>query len=82
MLAPGVTSVTSTGGYALAVTFADGVRREVDLADEIGVGVFAALRDPALFAKVSVEGVGIGWPNGASLSPEFLYHDAKRATRV
>jgi hypothetical protein len=43
-------------------------------------GVFAPLRDPAYFARVSVNAeLGmIGWPNGADWDPLVLY---SRVTR-
>lgn len=74
-----VVDVQPLGGYRLEVLFRDGVRREVDLgpllAEEVGP-VFLPLRDPEFFAKVAVDDDAgtIAWPNGADLSPEFLYY--------
>ena len=60
--------------FVLEVTFADGARGEVDLASELWGEMFEPLRDPAVFALVSVDSeLGtIVWPNGADFSPEFL----------
>lgn len=45
-------------------------------------GVFAALRDPAFFAQVSVdpEAGTVVWPNGADLDPDVLYETAHGAS--
>jgi hypothetical protein len=41
-------------------------------------GVFAALQDPAMFARVAVdqEAGTIVWPNGADLDPDILFEAA------
>jgi hypothetical protein len=70
-----VIAVSVPRPYVVDVTFDDGQRRQVDLEAELWGEVFAPLRDPALFAQVTVDpelGV-IVWPNGADLAPEFLY---------
>jgi hypothetical protein len=61
--------------YVLDVTFADGTRRRVDIAPVLYGEVFEPLRDPARFAEAAVDpDLGtVVWPNGADLSPEFLY---------
>jgi len=43
--------------------------------------VLAALRDPALFARVEVDAEAgtIVWPNGADLDPDVLYAAARGA---
>ena len=40
-------------------------------------GVFAALRDPALFAQVRVEWGAVTWPGGLDLAPDAM-HEAIR----
>ena len=61
--------------YTLDVTFDDGTVRRIDLEPELDGEVFEPLRDPALFAQVTVddEAGTVVWPNGADLAPEFLY---------
>lgn len=45
-------------------------------------GVFEPLRDPAYFARVSVdpEAGTIAWPNGADMAPDPLYERAGQDT--
>ena len=44
--------------------------------------MFAALRDPIVFAGVEVDEFAetIRWPNGADLDPDVLYGTAESAT--
>ncbi len=62
--------------FVLEVTFDDGVQRRVDMKPLLGRGVFAPLLDPAFFARVAIDPeLGtVVWPNGADVSPEFLYY--------
>lgn len=82
METPSVTKLNVTRAYVLELEFSDGTKREVDLKDELEGGVFEALKDSNFFAQAFVDGVGVAWPNGASLSPEYLYHDARNPTRA
>lgn len=61
--------------YVLEVTFVDGSCRRVDIENVLYGPMFEPLRDPALFAQARVDHeLGtVVWPNGADLSPEFLY---------
>ena len=63
-------------GYRVHLRFEDGVEGDVDLGRLIRFeGVFAPLRDPKEFARLTVN-VEIGticWPNGADLDPDVLY---------
>ena len=74
-----VVAVQVVKPYVLAVTFADGTRRQVDLEPVLYGPVFEPLRDPARFAQASVDPVlgTVVWPNGADVSPEFLYAPAR-----
>ena len=62
--------------YVIDVTFRDGTQRRHDLESDLWGPVFEPLRDPAFFARVAVdpEHGTVVWPNGADLSPEFLYY--------
>jgi hypothetical protein len=70
-----VTSVSVVRAYVLEVGFSDGTRRTVDIEPLLHGEMFAALRDPALFSQAEVDPVlgTVVWPNGADISPEFLY---------
>lgn len=61
--------------YSVWIEFADGVKGEIDLADELWGEVFEPLKDPDVFAELRVdpELETIVWPCGADFAPEFLY---------
>jgi hypothetical protein len=71
-----VVSVIPSDPYRLQIRFEDGVEGEVALDQLVKFeGVFAPLRDPGEFRKVSVHpelGV-VCWPNGADLDSDVLY---------
>ena len=70
-----VTEVNVIRSYLIEVTFDDGRKRRVDLEPLLQGEIFQPLKDPALFALAQVDPVlgTVVWPNGADLSPEFLY---------
>lgn len=71
-----VVEVRPVGGYRLYLRFEDGVAGELDFAERLRFeGVFAPLRDPAVFAQVRIDPeLGtVVWPNGADLDPDVLY---------
>ncbi len=74
-LTPRIVSVRHTNGARLAVAFADGAEREVDLTPVLGLGVFRPLADVEAFAAVSIVegGGGIEWASGADLCADTLY---------
>jgi len=80
---PVVTSVRVLDHYVLEVGFADGCLRVVDLEDELYGPVFEPLKDPAFFARVTVDDeLGtIIWPNGADIAPETLYEERPAKAR-
>lgn len=82
METPDVTKLTVIRSYVLELELSDGARREVDLREELESEVFRALKDPGVFAQAFIDGVGVAWPNGASFSPEFLYHDTRSPARA
>jgi hypothetical protein len=61
--------------YVLWIRFSDGLAGEVDLSGRLRGRIFEPLKEVAQFAQVRVdpEIQTIAWPNGADLSPEFLY---------
>ncbi|MES2179664.1 MAG: DUF2442 domain-containing protein [Gemmatimonadota bacterium] len=75
-----VESVKALPGHRLAVVFADGTAGEVDVSRIIFgpmPGVFAVLRDPALFAQVGIELGAVTWPGELDLAPDAMYDEIK-----
>lgn len=75
---PKIIEVKVLGGYKLWLRFKDGTTGTVDLSAELWGPMFEPLKDRALFARAAVhpELHTVTWPNGADLSPEFLYRQA------
>jgi len=77
---PRITRVRPGDPFRVTLTFADGSEGVVDLSPWIAGrrGVFAALQDPTVFARVTVdqEAGTIVWPNGADLDPDMLFEAA------
>ena len=63
------------GPHSLRVVFDDGTQKRVNLLPLLEGPVFEPLREPAYFARVSVDPIcrTVVWPNGADLAPETLY---------
>ncbi len=63
------------GPHSLRVVFDDGTQKRVNLLPLLEGPVFEPLREPAYFARVSVDPIcrTVVWPNGADLAPEVLY---------
>ena len=72
-----VTGVLPLADYQLLLTFADGESRVFDVAPYLGKGVFAVLREKALFDAVQISFDTIAWPNGADFCPELLYANSR-----
>lgn len=74
---PRIVGVEARPPFVVHLRFADGSEGSVNLSHWIkdSTGVFAALRDPAVFASVTVDPDAgtIVWPNGADLDPDVLY---------
>jgi hypothetical protein len=70
-----IVDVEVKGEYGLRVTFDDGAVREVSLEGQLDGPVFEPLRDPELFAQVTVdrESGTVTWPTGADLDPIVIY---------
>jgi len=68
--------------HILYVEFDDGVRGEYDMEDRWNGPVFAALRDPAYFARVQLAEWGAPvWPNGVDIAPDALYDRSREVQR-
>ena len=71
-------------GYRLLVKFVDGTTGEVDLSRLVmsnNAGIFAALRDPTLFAQAYVEYGAVMWPGEIDLAPDAMYNAIKKQGR-
>ncbi len=83
-MAPDVIASRHVGGTVVEIVFADGCRREVDIAALARPeGVFADLFKPGFVASARVNpDIGtIQWPSGADLSPEMLYGAGRLVAR-
>jgi hypothetical protein len=74
-LTPDITSVVVVRHGVLGLTFADGLRGEVDVLDRMWGPVFEEARTEEGFAQVVVddEAGTVVWPGGADLAPDTLY---------
>ena len=64
--------------------FIDDTTGEVDLSKLVmsdSAGIFAALRDPALFAQVYLEYGAVMWPGEIDLAPDAMYDEIKKQGR-
>ena len=71
-----VTKVEALPGFRLLVTFADGLTGTVDMSRIVQspqAGVFAALRDPSIFAQVRLEYGAVSWPGELDLAPDAMH---------
>jgi len=78
---PHVVSAVALPGHRLKLTFDDGVVTEADLSQDLRGPVTEPLKDPAYFARVSVdpESGTVVWPNGFDLDPVVLHGDLPAA---
>jgi Protein of unknown function (DUF2442) len=74
-----ITGVAVIGDHQLRLTFEDGTVGDVDFRGRDWRGVFEPLRDPEVFASVTVdpEAGTIAWPGGLDMAPEPLYEAAR-----
>ena len=72
---PRVVDARYAGGYRVWLRFSDGLSGEIDLADQLWGALFESLKAVDVFAKLRVDPDTdtITWPNGADLSPSWLY---------
>lgn len=77
---PRITQVRHVQDYVLELTFADGVRAQLDFTKRIvgRGGVFAPLQDVSVFKQVRVDPeIGtLVFPNDVDLDPDVLYSAA------
>lgn len=77
-----IVAVRPIGPTSLHLTWSDDTQADLDLASMIDDRAFAALRDPAEFARVKVGdwGHGLAWPSGAELGADTLWLETLAAT--
>jgi len=68
-----ITDATYIKDYILLISFSNGVRKSVDLQNELDEGVFIPLKDKAYFKRFHISANKAEWENGADFAPEFLY---------
>jgi hypothetical protein len=69
--------------YQLFQRFADGTEGYTQMKERIfreDAGVFATLRDPAVFAQVSIDPAfgSVQWANGVDIAPDASHADIRR----
>ncbi len=73
-----VVEVEAGPGRCLQVRFADGTSGMVRFDDAFFIGVFATLKDGALFRRAYVEHGAVTWPGELDLAPDAMYDEIKR----
>ena len=76
-----VTHVEARPDYRLFVRFIDGLAGEVQMREQIfsdRAGVFASLRDPEEFRRVSCIHGHVEWASGADIAPDATHEDIRR----
>jgi hypothetical protein len=74
-----ITGVAVIGNHRLRLLFDDGTVGDVSFENDPWNGVFAPLRDPARFARVTIKYGTLFWPDDElDWAPEPLYQAALR----
>ena len=69
-----VTEAEHVRDYVIRLKFANGTGGEIDLANELWGEFFEPLKDLEYFKVFEIAEYGtLAWPNGADITPEFLY---------
>jgi hypothetical protein len=75
-----VADVDALDNYSLHVRFLDGTEGRVEMSQLIlgpNAGVFAALRDPKVFARARVDAGAVTWAGDIDLAPDAMYDEIK-----
>ena len=68
--------VEALSGYRLRLAYPDGVQGVIDLAGDVGRGVFTPLADEAFFRTVHIGQFGqIAWSEDLEICPDAAYHE-------
>src|SRR5580658_2931701 len=78
-----IKSAKAVGPARLRLAWSDGTEAEIDLGAWLETPAFAALRDPAEFARVQVGdwGHNLEWPSGVEAGADALWLETLSATR-
>ena len=78
-----IESAKATGPAKLRLRWSDGAQAELDLSDWLEKPAFAALHDPAEFARVKIGdwGHSLEWPSGAEAGADSLWLETLSALK-
>ena len=78
-----IESVKAIGSAQLRLRWSDGAQAELDLSDWLEKPAFAALRDPAEFARVRIGdwGHSLEWPSGVGAGADNLWLETLSALK-
>jgi hypothetical protein len=68
-----VTHVEPQADYTLKLTFSTGERKLYDMKPWLGKGVFAQLKNKALFMAAKLDGCTVMWTDEIDIDPKDLY---------
>jgi hypothetical protein len=72
----GAKSVKPLKDYRLLITFENGEQRIFDVTPYLTKGMFAQLKDPAVFNSVHISFDTVEWSNGVDICPETLFKES------
>lgn len=77
-----ITAVAAIGPESVRLTWSNETVVDLDLSAVLGGRAFAALRDPAEFAKVEIGdwGHSLAWPSGAEMGADMLWLETLSAS--
>ena len=74
---PKVLQAEVLDSHRLLLTFSNGERRHFDIHPYLGIGVFKALAEPAVFKAAKVVAGSVEWPGEIDLSYDTLYLESR-----
>lgn len=72
-----VVHVKQIAPLAIRVQFEDGLIGRVRFEQSHLTGVFAALKDPAVFQQAHIDAGAVSWPGNLDLAPDAMYREIK-----
>lgn len=77
---PRVQKVIPNDDYSLTLYFSNGEVKRYDVQPLLSQGVFAQLKDLAVFKQAHVSFGTVEWPGEIDICPDTLYEDGKNAS--